>query len=127
VEVNYPSGDYQFPLLTHYTPNNFCNLITNALGGIMNKVVEKAKKFYAKHDTKVKVAAGVLAGIAIQQVLSKCVDARAFESKMADQAAYIAHEKKWSLANPDKQEQVRDTWNAYKSVCDENGLKYFLD
>jgi hypothetical protein len=46
---------------------------------------------------------------------------------MADQAAYIAHEKKWSLANPDKQEQVRDTWNAYKSVCDENGLKYFLD
>ena len=46
---------------------------------------------------------------------------------LAHRLAYIAHEEAWAIANPEKQDQLRETWVAYKNVCDENNLKYFLD
>ena len=89
----------------------------------MNEKLQRAKQFYARHETKVKVGAGVLATLALTRFVANRED----RAMLAHRLAYIEHEEAWAIANPEKQDQLRETWVAYKNVCDENNLKYFLD
>ena len=89
----------------------------------MNEKLQRAKQFYARHETKVKVGAGVLATLAITRFVANRED----RAMLANRLAYIAHEEAWAIANPDKKEQLREAWVAYMNVCDENNLKYVLD
>lgn len=82
-----------------------------------------AKQFYEQHETKVKVFGGVLATVAIKRLIAS----RARKLLHTERLAYIAYEKEWSTANPAAYEQLGTTWRAYKNLCDEHNLKYFLD
>ena len=82
-----------------------------------------AKQFYVQHETKVKVAAGVLATVAIKSLIAN----RARKLLHTERVAYISYEQAWSNANPEAHAKLGTAWRAYKNVCDEHNLKYFLD